>query len=268
MKRSTMVTGVVLLVIGVAVTVLGAREAAQVLSRRGGSRANGFVTDKQMSTRVIRGVSVPTYGIRYRFEVDGATYTAGDASGRTDLAVGIPKDRWDEFAVGDQVEVVFEPANPANNRPAPASSSLSDPLAGLLVGLVLCACGAVALAAARQPKPVSTAPVHPATTTEPPAVHHVTVVEPDVRPPDADRTVPVIDRSDPDAVALALLEGRAHLSGGATSDEGWVVRYQDGKFVRNSWRGVVESSEVIDGAEIRRLIRAHGPDIVVPDYLD
>jgi hypothetical protein len=134
-------------------------------------------------------------------------------------------------------------------------------------GLLLLGCGAAALIAARGATPVAK-PVHPAATVEPPVARNVTVVGPETAPPEEERSVPFLDRSDPDAVAVALLERRAHLHGGQTSDEGWTVRYVDGKFVRTSWRGVVESSEVIDGTEVRRLIKAHGPSIVVADFLD
>jgi len=261
------VVGVVLVVAGLAVATLAGREVADTLHRRGGTRASGFVTDKTMSTRVVKRVSIPTYGVRYRFEVDGATYTAGDATGRTDLAVGIPEDRWDSIEVGDSIDVLYEEANPSNNRPADASGSLGDPIAGVVFGLLLLGCGALALLAARN-APAAAKPVHPAATVEPPVARNVTVVGPETAPPEQERSVPYLDRADPDAVAVALLEGRAHLHGGQTSDEGWTVRYVDGKFVRTSWRGVVESSEVIDGTEVRRLIRAHGPGIVVPDFLD
>lgn len=266
-KVVVVVVGVVLVVAGLAIATLAGREVADTLSRRGGTRAPGFVTDKTMSTRVVRGVAVPTYGIRYRFEVGGATYTAGDATGRTDLAVGISKDRWDSIEVGDSVDVLYEQANPGNNRPAEESGSLGDPVAGVVLGLLLLGCGTVALLAARGASPV-TAPVHPAATVEPPVARNVTVVGPETAPPEVERSVPFLDRADPDAVAVALLEGRAHLHGGQTSDEGWTVRYVDGKFVRTSWRGVVESSEVIDGTEVRRLLKSHGPGIVVPDFLD
>lgn len=266
-KVLVVVVGVVLVIAGLAITTLAGREAADTLSRRGGTRASGFVTDKSLSTRVVKGVDVPTYGVRYRFEVDGATYTAGDATGRTDLAVGIPKDRWESIEVGDSIDVIYEESNPGNNRPADAAGSLGDPIAGVVFGLLLLGCGAIALVAARGATPVAK-PVHPAATVEPPVARNVTVVGPETAPPEDERSVPFVDRSDPDAVAVALLEGRAHLHGGQTSDEGWTVRYVDGKFVRTSWRGVVESSEVIDGTEVRRLIKAHGPGIVVPDFLD
>jgi len=266
-KVLVVVVGVALVVAGLAITSLAGREVADTLSRRGGTRAAGFVTDKTLSTRTVKGVAVPTYGIRYRFEVDGATYTAGDATGRTDLAVGIPKDRWESTEVGDSIDVVYEEASPGNNRPADASGSLGDPVAGVVFGLLLLGCGGIALMAARGAQPVAK-PVHPAATVEPPVSRNVTVVGPETAPPEEERSVPFLDRADPDAVAVALLEGRAHLHGGQTSDEGWTVRYVDGKFVRTSWRGVVESSEVIDGAEVRRLIKAHGPGVVVADFLD
>ncbi len=266
-KVLVVVVGVVLVVAGLAITSLSGREVVDTLSRRDGPTASGFVTDKTLSSRVVKGVSVPTYGIRYRFEVGGATYTAGDATGRTDLAVGISKDRWEETEVGDSLEVVYERANPGNNRPADVGGSLADPVAGMVLGLLLLGCGTVALLAARGAAPAAK-PVHPAATVEPPVARNVTVVGPETAPPEEERSVPFLDRADPDAVAVALLEGRAHLHGGQTSDEGWTVRYVDGKFVRTSWRGVVESSEVIDGTEVRRLLKAHGPSIVVPDFLD
>jgi hypothetical protein len=266
-KVLVVVMGVALVVAGLAITSLAAREVADTLSRRGGTSASGFVTDKTVSTRTVEGVAVPTYGIRYRFEVDGATYTAGDAAGRTDLAVGIPKDRWDSIEVGDSIDVIYEQASPGNNRPADESGSLGGPIAGVVLGLLLLGCGGIALLAARSAQP-ATRPVHPAATVEPPVTRNVTVVGPETAPPEEERSVPFLDRSDPDAVAVALLEGRAHLHGGQTSDEGWTVRYVDGKFVRTSWRGVVESSEVVDGTEVRRLIKVHGPGIVVPDFLD
>ncbi|MFM7063575.1 MAG: DUF3592 domain-containing protein [Actinomycetes bacterium] len=266
-KAVVVVVGIVLVVAGLAITTLAGREVADTLSRRGGTRAPGFVTDKTMSTRVVRGVSVPTYGIRYRFEVNSVEYTAGDATGRTDLAVGIPKELWDTIQVGDSVDVLYDRTDPANNRPAAETGSLGDPVAGVVLGLLLLGCGSVALLAARGAT-VPAAPVHPAATVEPPVARNVTVVGPETAPPEVERSVPFLDRADPDAVALALLEGRAHLHGGQTSDEGWTVRYVDGKFVRTSWRGVVESSEVIDGTEVRRLLKAHGASIVVPDYLD
>ncbi len=264
MKRFTALIGLLLVLGGVAVTVLGAREVADTLARQGGTRATAFVTDRQISTTRARGVATKSYGIQYRFELGGTAYTAGDATGRTNLYVAIPKPTWDELSVGDPIDVTYAKVNPANNRPVEAAGSLGDSVAAIVMGLLLLGVGVLVLVAARR-KPAPMPSVIPIGM-EPPSTSAVSVLPADqVAMPGDKATRQAIDVTDPSSVVTGIRAGAAHLHGGATSDEGWVVRYESGNFVRRAWRGANESEEILTESKVTELLRGHGAGIVVLD---
>lgn len=180
MRRVTALVGVLLLVGGVALGILGGRELADTLARRDGTRVTGFVTDKQVSQKRVRAVLVDSYDVRYRFELGGTAYTAGDATGRTNLFVAVPREQWEQLEVGDPVEVTYATDNPGNNRPARSAGSLGDPIAGLVLGVLLGLVGLLVLLVVRRPAPV--APEAVPTTPHAPVTSAVTVVPPDVDP--------------------------------------------------------------------------------------
>jgi hypothetical protein len=151
MKVITMFIGVLVLVAGVALGVVAGRDLIDSISRSDGPTVAAVVTDKQLSTSMVRGVRRTSHDVRYEFESDGATYTAGDSTGRTDLFIGIDEDRWNQLEEGDSIEVTHEDGNPANNRPLESGGGVGDSIAGLVFGLLLAFIGAMMILSGRRP---------------------------------------------------------------------------------------------------------------------
>ncbi len=150
--------GGLLSVVGVGLVVLGGRELADGWARDDGPTVTATVTDLRVGADRVRGVSMDAHEVRYLFDVGGATFSPGDASGRTDLFVAIDEQQWDELTVGGPIEVTYDADDPANNRPVAATGSAGDAAAGVALGLLLAAIGALVLLASRR-RPAASAPV-------------------------------------------------------------------------------------------------------------
>lgn len=95
-------------------SVAAGRDRSDKISRDDGPTVTAVVTDKRVSTTMVRGVSRTGHDIRSEFEFGGASSSAGDSTGRADLFIGIDEDRWNQLAKGDSVEAIHQDGNPAN----------------------------------------------------------------------------------------------------------------------------------------------------------
>jgi hypothetical protein len=146
----TLGVGILLALAGVGIIVLGAREVADVWARDDGPTVTATVTDLRIDTDRVRGIGTEQHEVRYLFDVGGVTHSPGDASGRTDLFVAIDEQQWAALSVGGPVEVTYDAADPANNRPVAATGSVGDAIAGIVFGLLLAGVGALVLLASRR----------------------------------------------------------------------------------------------------------------------
>jgi hypothetical protein len=108
---------------------------------------------------------LPNYDIRYRFRTQplGPWFTREEpATGRSDLWSVLPQEEWERARGSGRLTVAYVPDDPHINRPASTqSSSATDSLAGLIIGLVLLVGGScwIVVAAARWVLPEATAVV-------------------------------------------------------------------------------------------------------------
>ncbi len=94
------------------------------------------VTDSQISEKTGRYQSGYSYDIRYSFQVNGAVYTYSDATGRRNLWSSIPESVWNEATATNQIQVIYQPDNPWNNRP---TINNPDMAAFIVLGIILVA---------------------------------------------------------------------------------------------------------------------------------
>ncbi len=140
------------LVLGAALAVMGLGIAALAVHRVDavdGPTATATVTD-------LRVVADRTGGgrheVRYLLGVDGATYSPGDGSGRTEQFVAIDEVEWAELSVGGPIEITYDEEDPADSRPVVAGPG-GGLGSGVALGAIVVAVGMVVVLRARPGAP-------------------------------------------------------------------------------------------------------------------
>ncbi len=72
------------------------------------------------------------YEVQYEFSVNDITYSYSDETGRRNLWCSIPESAWDAATATRQLQVLYQPDNPWNNRPV-----VKDPDLTILVILIV-----------------------------------------------------------------------------------------------------------------------------------
>jgi uncharacterized protein DUF3592 len=72
--------------------------------------------------------------VRYEFDVNGKTFTAGDIFGRENLWTSLPALKWDALTIGAKVPVRFLPDRPWISELVDSKSPILDDIACLIVG--------------------------------------------------------------------------------------------------------------------------------------
>jgi hypothetical protein len=147
--RAQLVIAIGLLLAGAVVTWLGATEVWRTQQLRGAStHVDAKVVDSDVHTSQKGGAK---HVVRYRFKVDGETYSFTDATGRRNLWASIARDEWDAAKDAGTVDVVYDGDDPWVNRPASSDvASVADALAGLAFGIGLLVGGIVVLVKRRR----------------------------------------------------------------------------------------------------------------------
>ena len=102
-----------------------------------GVTTDGVVTDARVMQGSRTGIS---YEVRYAFTVEGATYTAEDETGRTNLWETLYDEAtWRGATATHRVQIQYLPNNPHVNRPLAGTGASfgGDQAAGLCLGLAL-----------------------------------------------------------------------------------------------------------------------------------
>ena len=126
--------------IGGAITYLGVVDiAAELRLRSGGDVVEADVLDTRVMTSRKIGT---THEVLYAFTLPNSPekYTLSDGTGREGLWTAIPESDWEAARASRKVAVRYLPADPWVSRPVNADAApLGDPIAGLVIGLLILA---------------------------------------------------------------------------------------------------------------------------------
>jgi hypothetical protein len=149
--RTLLVLGIGLVLIGLVVTFLGFTEVRRTLQLNDVStHINAKVVDSDVHSRN----GDVSHVLRYRFKVDGKTYTYTDATGRRNLWASVARREWDAAKDAGEVDVLYDEGDPWVNRPASSDKApIADSFAGLAFGIGLLVGGIVLLRKSRRTTP-------------------------------------------------------------------------------------------------------------------
>jgi hypothetical protein len=136
--------GVLLVVVGLGVIALGVAELRRTIALRS---ADTHVQATVLERRIDTSTNVGGHRqVRYRFKVDGHTYSYADATRRHDLWATVRHDEWDEAEHTHRVDVVYDEDDPWISAPASAGViHIADAGAGAVVGVLLLGFGIAVL---------------------------------------------------------------------------------------------------------------------------
>jgi hypothetical protein len=147
--KALFVFGLILLLAGAVVTWLGATEVRRTLQLQD---ANTHVEAKVVDTAIhSNGNSGSRDVVRYRFQVEGDSYSYTDATGQRNLWASVGRDEWEDARDSGKIDVVYADGDPWINRPASSDIAPNlDNAAGLLFGLAMLGTGIVMLVRSRR----------------------------------------------------------------------------------------------------------------------
>ena len=105
----------VVALIGIACSGIGL--ISELTLSQNGVTTMATVTDTEMSYTN----GNPTYDVQYEFSINGQVYTCSDPTGRRDLWCGVSYSEYQSADATQQIQVLYLPDNPWNNRPADKS---------------------------------------------------------------------------------------------------------------------------------------------------
>lgn len=126
--------------LGGGLTYLGAVDIAAEMRLRGGG---DIVEAEVLDTRIMSSRKVgTTHELLYSFTLPGdpQKYTLSDGTGRDELWTSVPEADWHTAEKSRKVSVRYLPENPWISRPVNSGAApLGDPIAGLVLGLLILA---------------------------------------------------------------------------------------------------------------------------------
>lgn len=90
----------------------------QISLSNSGASVIATVTDSRIDETADRSGQHTYYEVQYEFSVNATGYSYSDETGRRNLWASIPRSDWDTARATGQIEVLYQPDNPWNNRPA------------------------------------------------------------------------------------------------------------------------------------------------------
>lgn len=135
LRPAAIVVSLLLWVAGGAVVYLSMRELERVAALGKDSLlTDGVVID----TRIMRSRAGTQYELRYHFTIDGQTYGYSDATGRDDLWIALPRERWSQLRAQKTLRVRYAPSDPRINTPDGTPLASADHYGGfILAGLIV-----------------------------------------------------------------------------------------------------------------------------------